>query len=248
MTKTINSTIFKLIPDRYGGVEIDISSISGSLEDFNRELIKTISEQKNKNLLWITLPIIKSDHIPLLTRHKFTFFDCNETSITLVKKLLVDSAIPTATNHTVGVGAFVMDQNEILVVKDRIFKSFKLPGGFIENNEKLSQALIREVFEETGIKVMPESIVFLGHFSPGQFNESNMYIVCKAKPLSKAISITDNNEVIEAKWVNVHEYLNFEEVHVFNKKIVIAAMQKDGIKIEDDDLALPVNTQYELFF
>ncbi len=247
MTKTINSTTIILRPDKYGGVEIDSSCIPESRDEFEKELVNIISEQNDRNLLWITLPIIKSSYIPLLTRYDFFFFDCTVTSITLVKKLTVDPAMPTATNHTVGVGAYVMDQNEILVVKDRIFKSFKLPGGYIENNENISQALIREVFEETGIKVKPESIVTIGHFSPGQFNESNMYIVCKAKPLSKEINIIDRMEIIEAKWVNIDEYLNCEEVHAFNKKIVEAAMQKEGIKMEVDDSVLPVNKQYELF-
>ena len=247
MTKTINTTTIKLTTDKYGGVEIDNSTIPERLDEFEKDLINIISEQHDKNLLWITLPIIKSNYIPLLTRHEFIFFDCTGTSLTLLKKLTADPAIPAATNHTVGVGAYVMDQNEILVVKDRIFKSFKLPGGYIENDENISQALIREVFEETGINIRPESIVTIGHFSPGQFNGSNMYIVCKAEPLSREININDSDEVIEAKWVNIDDYLNAKDVHVFNKKIVKAAMQKEGIKREVDDSSMPVHKQYELF-
>ncbi len=161
MNKTIDPITIRLTPDRYGGITIDSSTIPHTLDEFENNLTQIISAQKNKNLLWITLPISKSGYIPLLTKHNFVFFDCNENSITLLKRLAVDPIIPTATNHTIGVGAFVIDGNEILVVRDRIYKKFKLPGGYIDNNENISQALTREVFEETGVNVNPESIVTL---------------------------------------------------------------------------------------
>ena len=238
----------KLTPDRYGGMIIDSSTIPQTLDEFENKLIQIISAQKNKKLLWITLPIGKSDYIPLLTRHNFVFFDCNETSITLLKRLAANPILPTATNHTIGVGAFVIDGNQILVVKDNIYKKYKLPGGYIDNNENISQALMREVFEETGVNVSPESIVTLGHFSPGQFGESNIYIVCKAKPLTKEINITDDHEIIEAKWIGVDEYINCKDVHVYNKKIIKTAMRNDGIKLDVNDLSLGGNNQHEFYF
>ena len=111
-------------------------------------------------------------------------------------------------------------------------QKYKLAGGYIDNNDTISQALERAVFEETGINVKLESIVSIGHFSPGQFNESNLYIVCNAKPLSKKITITDSQEIIEAKWINIDEYLDSKEIHPYNKKIVTTAMQNRGIKLE----------------
>ena len=248
MTKEFNYTQIRLTEDRYGGVIIDTCTVLHALEELEEDLIKIISDPKDKKILWITLPISKSDHIPLLTKYNFQFYDCNETSITLFKRLAVDSIIPTATNHTIGVGAFVRDNNDILVIKDGIYKTYKLPGGYIDNNENLSQALAREVSEETGIDVRLESIVSLCHFSPGQFNESNIYIVCKAKPLSKDITIGDNHEIIEAKWINIEEYLKSEEVSAYNKKIVATAIQNEGIKLEVDDLFTKKNSQHEFFF
>lgn len=248
INKTNNSITMKLTPDRYGGITIDSSTIPHTLDEFENILIQIISDKKDKNLLWITLPIGKSDYIPLLTKHNFIFYDCNETSITLLKRLAINPIIPTATNHTIGVGAFVMDGNKILVVRDSIYKKYKLPGGYIDNKENISQALTREVFEETGVNVSPESIVTLGHFSPGQFGESNIYIVCKAKLLSREINITDNHEIIEARWINVDEYINCKDVHSYNKKIVTTAIQREGIKLDVNDLSSRKNNQHEFFF
>ncbi len=134
------------------------------------------------------------------------------------------------------------------MIRDRVYQKFKLPGGYIDNEENISQALEREVLEETGIKVKLESIVSIGHFHPGQFNESNMYIVCSAKPLSKTIHVGDSQEIIEAKWINVDEYLNSENIHPYNKKIVITAMKNRGIKFEVNDFFVTKNSQHEFFF
>lgn len=248
MNSAINHTAIRFREDRYGGIIIDDSTVHQPLEVLEENLLKTISEQADKNLMWITLPIGKSSYIPLFTRHGFNFYDCSENSITLFKRLTHNSVTPTATNHTIGVGAFVRDGDDILVVKDRLYKKYKLPGGYIDNEENISQTIEREVFEETGIHVTLESIVSIGHFSPGQFNESNLYIVCNAKPLSKKINVNDSQEIIEAKWINVDEYLGSGEIHPYNKKIVITAMQSRGIKLEMDDFFATENSRHEFFF
>jgi 8-oxo-dGTP diphosphatase len=248
MNSAFDHTDIKLREDRYGGVIIDDSSIPQSLEALEENLTNIISEQTDKKVMWVTLPIGKSSAIPIFTRHEFNFYDCSETSITLYKRLTPHPITPTATNHTIGVGAFVKDGNDILVIKDRVYKKFKLPGGYIDNEENISQALVREVFEETGINVKLESISSIGHFSPGQFNESNLYIVCNAKALSKTIKVADSQEIIEAKWIDVDEYLDSEEIHPYNKKIVIIAMQNRGIKLEVNDFFASKNSQHEFFF
>ena len=248
MNSAINHTASKLREDRYGGVIIDDSTIPQTPEVLEENLKNIISEQKDKKVMWITLPISKSSYIPIFTKYDFNFYDCTENSITLFKRLAPLPITPTATNHTIGVGAFVRDGNKMLVIKDRVYQKFKLPGGYIDNEENISQALEREVFEETGINVKLESIVSIGHFLPGQFNESNLYIVCNAKPLSKTINVNDSQEIIEAKWVNIDEYLDSEEIHPYNKKIVITAMQNRGIKLEANNFFSTKESQHEFFF
>ncbi|MCI5144288.1 MAG: NUDIX domain-containing protein [Candidatus Electrothrix sp. AR3] len=237
----------KCTADRYNGVIIDNSTIPHTLDEFEKNIIQIISDLKDKKILWITLPIAKSDYIPLLIQYNFIFYDCNESSITLLKKLVDNPSTPTPTNHTVGVGAFVMDKNELLVVKDRIYKKYKLPGGYVDHKENISQALVREVFEETGVNVQADSVVSIGHFSPGQFGESNVYIVCKAQPLSREINIIDDHEIIEAQWIDIDEYLHCEDVHIYNKKIVATALKNGGMKLEVNDLFFK-NIHHELFF
>ena len=75
--------------------------------------------------------------------------------------------------------------------KDEHYSLWLAPGGKVERNEAPYEAAVREVFEETGIDIELDSIVSLGHFSPSQFEKSNLYVVCLAKPLSYEINIID---------------------------------------------------------
>jgi len=237
-----------LFNDKYDGVIIDGSAIPEDLMEFEEELACLINYLQEKKLLWIKLDISQSYYIPLLTRYDFVFHHCNEKDITLVKKLINDPIIPTAMNHTLGVGAVVIEDNKLLVIKDRIWQKYKLPGGHIDDRENISTALLREVLEETGIRVEFESIVSLGHFSPGQFNESNLYVVCRARALSKEIHIQDKNEIIEARWLDLNEYLSCEDVHPYNKNLVQNALRSGGFKIDTtEDLITKDDVEYELF-
>lgn len=59
--------------------------------------------------------------------------------------------------------AILRPGNELLVVRelDRALKRINLPGGLPHFNESLQQALVREVFEETGFQAVPTEIAFV---------------------------------------------------------------------------------------
>jgi 8-oxo-dGTP diphosphatase len=57
-----------------------------------------------------------------------------------------------------GVGAIILRRNSILLVqrgRNPLKGYWSLPGGLIEPGEKIETALIREVQEETGLRVRP---------------------------------------------------------------------------------------------
>jgi 8-oxo-dGTP diphosphatase len=249
MPESFHFTSINLITDNYEGITIDNSTLPDTIEAFEKELITIIDTLQSKKLLWIKVPISKSDFIPLLTKYDFVFHHCNEKDITLLKRLSIDPILPTAKNHTLGVGVVVINEkNEILVIKDRLGKRYKLPGGYIDDDENISTAAVREVKEETGIDVDFTSIIALGHFKPLQFGESNLYVGCTAQALSSKINIIDDYEIIEARWMNLDEFLNHEEILLFNKTIVNTAIKKDGLKFEHIEMFKNRDIDYELFF
>ena len=242
---------FNTILDPYNGITIESKDLPNSKEEFELNLDFLIEEVQYKRfLIWIYIDIKKSDFISIATKKEFTFHSCAEEYVLLVKRLKENAIIPTASNHTLGIGAVVInDKNELLVIKERISTAgYKIPGGHIDDAEMITTALQREVLEETGIIVEFESIISLGHFYPHQFYKSNLYILCTAIPKSFEINIQDTQEIVDAKWVDVNEYLNDEEVLDYSKAIVIAAITSKGFKRANQETLCHIKKDFELFF
>ena len=222
----------KIIEDKYQGVTIDNTALPESEVEFQQALNKLINELVNKKLLWIKLPPEQAKFIPILTELDFQFHHCIENTVMLVKKLIANPIVPNAMNYNVGVGAIVQDGNRLLVIKDRFSLGYKLPGGHIDPHEKIENALVREVYEETGVKVTFESIVNIGHFLVGQFGEQNLYFVCTAKNITTDINIFDSSEIIDAKWIDINEFLACDDVYAYNKTIVNAVVNGEHAQLK----------------
>jgi 8-oxo-dGTP diphosphatase len=139
------------------------------------------------------------------------------------------------------------NDGKLLVVKDKFYKGYKLPGGHIDKKESIKDALKREVCEETGIKIEFESIVNLGHFINGQFGASNLYIVCTAKAITDEINVLDSSEIREAKWIDIDTFLKDKEVNAYNKSVVKAAMENIDLKLTEQRIKLKLAGS-EVFF
>lgn len=241
---------FNTILDPFNGITIEQISLPTSKDEFEINLDYLIENTKNRrNLIWIYIDINRSDFIPIATKKGFFFHSCDEDYILVVKRLFPNAIIPTAANHTLGVGAIVIHNNKLLVVKERISNlGFKMPGGHIDNKEMISTALVREVKEETGIDVQFDSIISLGHFYPHQFHKSNLYILCIANATSYEINIEDTDEILEAKWVDINEYLEDDKVMDYSKAIVVAAIRHKGLTLTNHETLTHIKKDFELFF
>lgn len=242
---------FNTILDPYNGITIDSQFLPKTKEEFELNLDFLIQTVKHKrNLIWIYIDIKKSDFIPIATKKGFFFHSCDEDYILLVKRTIENAIIPTAANHTLGVGAVVInDKNEILVIKEKVSNlGYKLPGGHIDNGEMISSALEREVLEETGVIVEFESIISLGHFYPHQFHKSNLYVLCIASPKTFEINIQDTHEIIDAKWIDVNKYLEDDEVLAYSKAVVFASLEYKGFIKANQEVLCHIKKDFELFF
>ncbi|KJE93091.1 NUDIX domain-containing protein, variant 2 [Capsaspora owczarzaki ATCC 30864] len=143
------------------------------------------------------------------------------------------SQLPTYATHYVGVGGFVLnDQNELLVVSERYGDKpmWKLPGGHANRGEDLGQAAIREVFEETGIESEFISLTAFRHQHKYLFETSDLYFVCRLKALSLEIK-HDPREISACRWLPLDQYIADPSVSYTNKHI--ATCIKLGLEKSD---------------
>lgn len=100
------------------------------------------------------------------------------------------------------VRAIIFRDGKLALVHNGKFDYYMFPGGGIEEGENHKEALIREVKEESGLVVIPESIKEYGsalrlskssHFENTIFEQENFYYWCEVQ------------EALEAPEYDIHE-------------------------------------------
>jgi len=97
--------------------------------------------------------------------------------------------------NRIRVGVLIFKENKILLVKhvhpETGYTWWVPPGGGIKDKETIFEAAIREVHEETGLKVKLNKIVYLRQFIYNEFKQNNIDIYLISK-LSKGTETIEN--------------------------------------------------------
>jgi 8-oxo-dGTP pyrophosphatase MutT (NUDIX family) len=198
---------------------------------FERRLPGSLRDWAGRGLkvVWLEIPISKTALIPVAVEAGFVFHHSGQDYVMMTRQLVEGAFVPPYATHYIGAGGVVInDRRELLVVWERTHrqrgsKYYKLPGGALHPGEHIVDCVQREVREETGIETRFESLICFRHWHGYRFDKSDIYFVCRLSPLNHEIT-ADEQEIAECLWMPVQEYLDSEDVGIFNKRIVQAAL------------------------
>jgi ADP-ribose pyrophosphatase YjhB (NUDIX family) len=239
--------------DLYNGLIIETESIQASVSSFKISLQKLLEQAKIEQiaLLWLDLTVEQNEHIAVALELGFEFHNCEAKRTTLTYQVTKDAYIPVPPTHTIGVGAVVINEkNELLMVRDRIHTAhsiYKLPGGMLEHAQSLEEGVVREVWEETGIEAKLIKMVSVLNSHPYRFNKSNMYIVFHLEALSSEINVIDTHEIEKALWMPLSEFFAHKEMSDFQKDLVNATLNHEGISLMSNDVYFPKKKHVEVY-
>jgi 8-oxo-dGTP pyrophosphatase MutT (NUDIX family) len=236
--------------NKFNGIIINSAQLPEDIDVFLQQLSALLSHAKlqKKAVIWLTLPIDLAHLIAIATSQGFTFHNCLSTEVTLIFKSQPEDFVPFVPTHSLGAGGLVQNsQGEILVIRERDTTTYKLPGGHIELGEKIEDAVIREVLEETGIHTSFSAVLGMASTHPYRFGKSNIYIVCKLTPLSTQINIQDTHEIDDAKWILPQDYLADNNNSVFNKYLIKSLLNTTGLGKSTLDLSQFSKLKHEVF-
>ena len=109
---------------------------------------------------------------------------------------------------TVGALIFNPAGKMLLVRSHKFHDKYVVPGGHIEVGEKMTEALIREAKEETGLDVYDPQFIFFQEFIQDESFWQKMHFIffdfaCK----TDSSEVTLNNEAQSYVWVTMEEAL-----------------------------------------
>lgn len=141
----------------------------------------------------------------------------------------------------------ILKDKKIALVYSKTEGYYKFPGGGFKENEDLKEALIREVREETGMIVIPESIKEFGSVMRRQksnilpetiFEQENFYFFCKTenelssqelddyeKEAGFVLRFTDIDEAIRAN-NDYHSDDSFNEIMIKREMRVLQIVKE----------------------
>ena len=150
--------------------------------------------------------------------------------------------------YNVGVGGAVVHEGRLLMVRRASRRgrgNWQVPGGFIEPEETIEHAVVREVEEEAGVTAEVQGILGVrNRYDPDVSN--SLYIVMLLRPLSGEPN-PDQHEVDQARYFTLEEIEQLEQVPPINLEIAKRALAPDRRLLSPLEVTQMNRAPYTLF-
>ena len=159
-------------------------------------------------------------------------------------------AIPERYNkgYNIGVGGAVVREHRLLLVRRASRHgrgNWQLPGGFIEPDETIEQAVVREVEEETGVVSEVEAVLGLrSRYDPESGN--GMYVILLLRPV-RGEPIADGREVDHAAYFSLDEIQQLTPLPPVNWEIAQRVLSPDRCLLAPKPLTNLNGPKFTLF-
>jgi mutator protein MutT len=159
-------------------------------------------------------------------------------------------AIPIRYNsgYNIGVGGAVVRDGQLLLVRRASrhgHGNWQLPGGFVEPDETIEQAVVREVQEEAGVTAEVEAVLGLrSRYDPESGN--GIYIVLLLKPIGGEPT-ADGHEVDHAEFFNLERIRELKPLPPVNWEIAQRVLSPDRRLLKPKPLANLNGAKFTLF-
>lgn len=119
-------------------------------------------------------------------------------------------------------GCVIERDNKILMVKEaqkKCYGQWNIPAGHVDEFEKITDAAIREVYEETGCKVKLTGVLPI-YCADGEDGQTRIHVRFTADIVEEGANF-DTKEILEVKWIDIEELKNMtqEELRAYDKNI-----------------------------
>ncbi len=113
--------------------------------------------------------------------------------------------------------AIILHGDSILLVKARAKENWQLPGGRLEAGESSTDALIREVLEETGLDAEPRRLT-------GSYRREDGTVARIYETRAKGSLCGARGEILAQRWVSISEAK--EMVSLSTRKRIVEGLAK----------------------
>ena len=152
------------------------------------------------------------------------------------------------TGYNVGVGGAVVNDSRLLLVRRASRRgrgNWQIPGGFVEPDETMELAVIREVEEEAGVTAAVQGV----WGSRNRYDEeggNSLYIVMRLNPLSGEPN-PDMKEVDRAEYFSLAEIQALEQISPVNIEVAKRALAQHHHLLCAQTVNQPNRGSYTLF-